>query len=129
MKQVAVLFCVSMCLTTVSSGCGGGATDMPEIGEVHGKITLDGQPLSGVKIYFKPQTGRESIAIADEAGAFEAIYLLNEPGVKIGPCSVTVAWDEESPGAPIPEKYGASSTLTLDVKPGDNEFNIEMVSN
>ncbi len=60
MRQVAVSFIVSMCLRVERSGCGGGATDMPDIGDVHGKITLDGQPLSGVKIYFKPQTGRYS---------------------------------------------------------------------
>lgn len=42
----------------ISTGCGSGASDMPELGSVHGKVTLDGQLLSGVNVIFNPVNGR-----------------------------------------------------------------------
>ncbi|MFV1968170.1 MAG: carboxypeptidase regulatory-like domain-containing protein [Pirellulaceae bacterium] len=121
---------VVVLVTTLGSsiGCSKHGADMPELGTVRGAITLDGKPLDGVSIYFKPDVGRQSIAKADADGNYEAYYLIDEPGVKVGPCSVTVEWAPDDSGPAIPAKYGYKSELTFDVKSGENTFDIEMKS-
>ena len=111
------------------SGCSDRAADMPELGQVHGTVTLDGKPLSGVSVYFEPEKGRPSIGKANEEGVYEAHYLVDESGVKLGPCIARVEWGLDETGPAIPAKYGTKSELTLEVKPGDNTFDIDMKSN
>lgn len=123
-SALLVVFVISMNL-----GCSDHGSDMPNLGTVHGTVKLDGEPLAGVNVYFKPEVGRTSIATTDAQGAYNAMYLVDEPGVKVGPCVVTVEWGPEEGGAPIPAKYGIRSELTLDVKSGDNVFDVDMTSN
>tara|TARA_R110002095_G_scaffold172509_2_gene149869 strand:+ start:1242 stop:1631 length:390 start_codon:yes stop_codon:yes gene_type:complete len=113
----------------VGVGCSERASDMPEVGQVHGTVTLDGKPLPGVTIYFEPEQGRSSMAKANAEGAYEALYLIDEKGVKIGPCIARVEWGIDETGPAIPARYGSKSELKLEVKPGDNAFDIEMKSN
>ncbi|QDT77796.1 hypothetical protein Mal35_12240 [Gimesia maris] len=101
---------------------------MPELGQVHGTITLDGKPLEGVSVLFEPESGRPSTAITDAAGKYEAQYLIDEPGVKLGPGTVRVEWGIDATGPKIPNQYGSKSELKLEVQPGENEFNIDMQS-
>ena len=119
-----LLVCIGLNL-----GCSDRGADMPKLGTVHGTVKLDGQPLAGVNVYFKPEVGRQSIATTNAEGVYTAMYLVDEPGVKVGPCAATVEWGPEESGSPIPAKYGVRSELTLDVKSGDNVFDIEMSSN
>ena len=123
-----LLTVASMAAVLCSSGCDDTPSDQPELGQVHGVVTMDDLPLSGVSVYFKPDVGRQSIAKADQLGNYTAMYKLDEPGVKIGPNTVTVEWGTGESGPAIPPEYGAKSTLKLDVKAGDNEFNIDMKS-
>ena len=109
-------------------GCGDTAPDKPELGEVKGVVTLDGKPLVGVSVYFKPAVGRQSIATTDDQGQYEAMYMIDEAGVKVGDCSVTVEWGPDGSGPPIPLRYGTSSELKLTVKPGANPYDIAMTS-
>ena len=115
-------------LSVVLLGCSDSAPDKPELGSVEGVVSLDGQPLSGVSVYFKPTVGRQSIATTDEQGHYEAMYMIDEAGVKVGDCSVMVEWGPDGSGPAIPPKYGASSELKLTVKPGDNVYDITMTS-
>ncbi len=56
---------MTVCLTMLlSMGCGGG--DMPELGDVSGKVTLDGKPLVGINILFTPEKGRPAGGVTDE---------------------------------------------------------------
>ncbi len=120
---LATLFIISL-----HSGCSDQAPDMPELGQVHGTITLDGKPLEGVSVLFEPENGRPSTAITDAAGKYEAHYLIDEPGVKLGPGTVRVEWGIDATGPKIPNQYGSKSELKLEVQPGENEFNIDMQS-
>lgn len=115
-------------LFVICTGCSDRASDMPELGQVEGTVTLDGKPLSGVSLYFEPDKGRTSMAKTDTEGVYEARYLVDEPGVKVGPCLVRVEWGIDESGPKIPARYGSKSELKLDVQPGDNTFNIEMKS-
>lgn len=119
---------ISLFLLGTNLGCSDQAPDMPELGQVHGTVTLDGKPLEGVSVLFEPQNGRPSTAITDSAGEYEAQYLIDEPGVKLGPNTVRVEWGIDATGPKIPAKYGAKSELKLDVQAGDNEFAIDMKS-
>jgi hypothetical protein len=127
-KEYASLF-VLFGICFVGAGCGAGhGGDMPEIGTVHGIVTIDGKHLPNVSIYFKPDVGRQSIAKTDTEGVYKAMYLIDEEGVKVGPCSVYLDWAPDDSGPPIPVKYGFQGELKLNVQPGDNTFNIEVVS-
>ncbi|QDT83518.1 carboxypeptidase-like regulatory domain-containing protein [Gimesia chilikensis] len=119
---------VFVLLISVSAGCSSHGADMPELGQVHGKVTLDGQPLSGVDLLFEPETGRTSRATTQEDGSYSAQYLIDEAGVKVGATVVRLEWGIDASGPKIPAKYGSKSELKLDVQPGDNVFDIEMKS-
>jgi hypothetical protein len=110
-------------------GCGAGrGSDMPELGTVQGTVTLDGQPVPNVSIYFKPEVGRMSIAKTDADGEYEAMYLIDEEGVKIGPSTVYLEYAPDDSGPSIPEKYGPKGILKLNVQSGSNTFDIKMSS-
>ena len=111
-----------------SLGCSDSVSDKPVLGSVKGVVTLDGQSLAGVSVYFKPAVGRQSIATTDDQGKYEAMYMIDEAGVKVGECSVTVEWGPDGSGPAIPPKYGASSALKLTVKPGENSYDISLTS-
>jgi hypothetical protein len=112
----------------ISLGCSKHGSDMPELGAVRGTITLDGKPLAGVSVLFKPDIGRQSIGKSDAEGNYEAFYLVDAKGVKVGPCTVTVEWGPDDSGPAIPAKYGYRSDLKFEVKSGKNTYNIEMKS-
>ena len=47
-------------------GCG----TRPTFGKVSGTVTLDGQPLAGVTVYFLPKEGRRSFGITNKEGQY-----------------------------------------------------------
>ncbi len=110
-----------------STGCG--RSDLPPLGRVRGTVTLDGKPLSGAVVTFQPEKGRPAVANTDSNGNYEVMYTDGVRGATVGRNSVRVLWpDGESGSAPIPDKYNAKSTLTFEVKPGNNTFDIKMES-
>ncbi|WP_417391838.1 hypothetical protein [Gimesia sp.] len=127
------LFLLSFCLLT---GCGdSGGSDQPDLGTVTGVVTMDGQPLSNVMVSFSPENGRPSIARTDEAGNYELGYLAETKGAVIGKHTVSITTPQENPTPPgqvykdpIPAKYNSKTTLTADVKAGDNTFDFQLES-
>lgn len=109
------------------SGCGSG--DRPELGEVSGTVTLDGTPLAGVIILFKPDEGRPATAMTDEEGYYELVYRHGVEGTKVGPNTISFEWPLEKAGRPIPAKYSAGkSELKKTVEPGGNTFDFQLTS-
>lgn len=118
-----------------AAGCGGGSSDMPELGTVTGTVTMDGQPLANVTVTFKPDSGSISVGRTDEQGHYKLGYNETEKGAKVGKHTVriTTPSDEPGPGGdapkdPIPAKYNEQSELSADVKAGSNEFNFDLTS-
>src|SRR5690606_38219096 len=105
------LLIAAAAISLTTTGCSDRAPDQPELGRVSGTVTLDGIPLSGVSVYCKPEVGRPSIGTADKLGNYEAMYLIDEKGVKVGPNTVTVEWGIDESGPPIPPRYGTKSEL------------------
>lgn len=139
------LFLLCLFLT----GCGGKG-DRPELGEVTGTVTMDGQPLSGVTVVFTPDDGRPARGKTDAEGKYELTYIGQTRGAKLGHHRVEIASSEEgeedaeaatagestaaakSPAKPgkvkIPARYNAKSVLEAEVKAGPNVFDFKLES-
>ena len=65
------------------AGCS--TSDQPQLGTVHGKVTLDGQPLAGAIVVFSPVAeGRQSFAETNAEGEYELIDLRDTRGAIVG---------------------------------------------
>lgn len=123
------------------TGCGRGG---PEIVEIEGTVTRNGQPLPNVRIYFVPDDGRPSWGVSDDNGKFVLDYDLDYDGAKVGNHTV---WIQDESGnvdptlamsgaakpkrnpemAQILEKYGqGKSQLKVEVKKADKNFQLKL---
>lgn len=110
-----------------TSGCGG-VSDMPELADVSGTVTMDGKPVVGIIILFKPDKGRPAMGTTDAEGKYTLEYLHDEVGTKVGPSTVSFEWPIGASGPPIPAKYGTNSTEKVDVIPGKkNVFDFDLM--
>jgi hypothetical protein len=127
------------------AGCGT-AGDQPDLGQVTGTITLDGNPVKGIAVVFFPDEGRPARGRTDAAGKYELTYIRDTKGTKVGHNRVEIAPDEEGGddegendeaapkpkgkgGKPkIPAQYNTKSILEADVKPGENVFDYKLES-
>ena len=120
------------------SGCGA-ASDQPELGTVHGVVTMDGKPLANVIVAFEPVAGgRASMGKTDAEGSYELVYSADAKGAVVGSHRVTItaetgATDEEPDPSKeaentIPAKYSTETTLNKEVKAGDNTIDFELTS-
>ncbi len=109
------------------AGCG--SSDQPELGDVSGTVTIDGKPLAGAIIVFKPDIGRAATGITDPEGKYDDLeYLYGVSGAKVGPNTVSFEYEIGASGPPIPSKYGGNSELKVDVKAGANTFDFSLDS-
>ncbi len=113
-------------LLSAVAGCGGWrAVDSSTTQEatVHGKVTLDGKPVTQGQVVFNPANARRKLVPLRSApigpdGTFTVTTLTGSNSVMVNP-------KREGSGKP---KLGAvpARMIPLDVKPGDNTFNIEL---
>jgi hypothetical protein len=116
-------------LVLVSAGCG--SKDRPALGQVHGRVTLDGKPLAHAGVVFQPESGvRESSGATNAKGEYILKYIRNDLGGAVGKNIVRIStmrnYDPDT--EIVPENYNKNTTLTAEVKPGDNEINFDLVS-
>jgi hypothetical protein len=104
-------------------------SDRPPLGRVSGKITMDGQPLEGVIINFRPDTGRTATAETDKQGKYDLEYEYQVKGAKVGPATVSFVWPTGVEGKKgIPAKYSEKSDIKFEVKSGSNTFDFDIKS-
>lgn len=109
------------------SGCGG--DDTPPLGEVSGTITLDGQPLEGVIVVFKPESGRAATGTTDASGQYTLEFSYQVPGCKVGNNKVHLEWPLGATNAKVlPSRYTTASELAADVKSGENTLDFKLES-
>lgn len=125
-------------ITVATIGCSSGPDDKPDMGQVTGTVTMDGQPLADATVVFSPENGRPASGKTDASGKYELIYIRDEKGCKIGKCKVSIstlveaaeAEGEDNKKPENPEKVAASfntnTTLTAEVKKGENTFDFEV---
>ncbi len=114
------------------SGCGG-RSDLPELGDVQGVVTLDGQPLSGAQVQFVPQAdGRPSVAETGWRRRLPASAhrrpLRCDRGHPQGNDQHRGGWAYDPSTEKIPARYNAQTELTADVQPGSNDINFDLQS-
>tara|TARA_R110002095_G_scaffold189660_1_gene167320 strand:- start:36845 stop:37318 length:474 start_codon:yes stop_codon:yes gene_type:complete len=136
-------------LTVVLTGCG---SDKVELATVSGTVTMNGEPLPGATVVFRPQTtvedneakvGAESYGKTNGDGQYHlTIVLTGAKGAVVGPNDVMISLDEfeeilpsfDSSGKdrrgpnPIPAEYNSKTTLKFDVPPAgaeDADFKLE----
>jgi hypothetical protein len=105
------------------------------VGEVSGRVTLNGQPLPDALVVFQPvASGGPSYARTDADGAYTLTYTPEIEGAEIGEHTIRVTSgspgdpDAKPPMPPVPErvpaKYNAQSELKREVKPGSNTIDL-----
>jgi hypothetical protein len=104
--------------------------DRPELGNVRGRVTLDGKPLTDVTVSFRPVGGgRQSCGDTDRDGYYELIYLRDIRGAKIGKHRVAIGSSDgvTPPKKRLPERYNAKTALEAEVRAGGNrcDFTLE----
>lgn len=134
-------FLPGILMLVLAVGAAGCAKDgYSELGlvEVTGKVTLDGQPLSGAKVTFEGEDKRQAIGTADASGNFKLMYDSQTPGVMPGPKTVRITTadvDVEGGGAgegapvvkeKVPPRYNAKSELKADVSAANKSFNFDL---
>ncbi|MDA0832731.1 MAG: carboxypeptidase-like regulatory domain-containing protein [Planctomycetota bacterium] len=129
------VFVLSVCLLSlISSGCGGGADgDVPDLGSVTGKVTLDGNPLADAMVEFRPGAqGRPSNGITGPDGTYTLNYDEAHPGAAVGEHTVriTTAMGAAATGATesVPSKYNEETELKVTVEAGNNTHDFDLKS-
>ncbi|QDU62957.1 hypothetical protein Pan216_38310 [Planctomycetes bacterium Pan216] len=121
---------------TILSACMGSG-DGPTLGKVTGVVTLDGRPLPSASVFFAPEEGRPSRGVTDMNGRYELSYA-GRPGAKVGSHLVRISTaiapmsEDESnaiqPRENVPAIYNSETTLHVEVKPGSNDLDFELVT-
>jgi hypothetical protein len=116
--------CVMLVLAAFA-GCGKSAS---QIAPVHGRVTLDGQPLPHTAVVFRTPGQSSSGGRTDENGNYELIYKRGLKGAPIGMNHVTILEDTQVTHKPqrVPARYNEESELEREVKAGDNEINFDL---
>jgi hypothetical protein len=118
-------------LLVLACGCGG-----TDLGQVTGKVTMNGQPLANVEVEFQPaDNGRPSSGVTNAEGVYELQFSSQEKGALIGEHTVRInaaeggdGDDEENPAKPtvIPAKYNTQSTLKKTVNSGQQTIDFDL---
>ncbi|MBB03288.1 MAG: hypothetical protein CMJ47_11620, partial [Planctomyces sp.] len=77
MTRLSRLCCLALfgSASLLLAGCGGAPDDRPELADVTGVVTLDGEPVDGASVAFSPKSGmRGASAQTNELGEFELSY-------------------------------------------------------
>ena len=121
------------------AGCGKPAYQL-ETAPVHGKVTLDGQPLASGYVVVPTARGRMASGKIQPDGTYVMTTYEEGDGVQVGTHPVVVNElppDEFSPvpaheRVPIPARYTSAGTsgLTVDVRPDEeNVLNLNLTTN
>ncbi|WP_166828455.1 Ig-like domain-containing protein [Thalassoroseus pseudoceratinae] len=126
-------FFVSMAMllsmTLVLNGCGGGASDVPDVYPVSGLLKVNGQPVADVQVTFQPDSGPMSVGVTDEEGKFELLLNADTMGAVAGQHTVSFSKRGGPAGTDelIPPQFGTHSQLKETVSAdGENEFEYEI---
>ncbi len=134
---------LSLTLFLAALGCGGQRGpdySVLKLAQVHGAITMDGEPLSGARVEFveaEAQPPRLCFGTTDESGHYEIRRDLKVPGCLPGEMIVRIksgprGEGEEGPvkDAKIPARYNSKSELRVTVEPnGSQTFDFDLKSN
>jgi hypothetical protein len=110
-------------LLVLVAGCGRSG-----YGQVEGKVTFKGQPLTEAAIVFVPERGPAAGGAVGEDGSYRLLTKRLGDGAVLGRCKVAFVSPDPLKPLPIPKKYldAETSGLTVEVKEGQNTINFEI---
>lgn len=110
-------------LTAFHAGCI--KSDIPELGSVKGKVTMNGKPVTGADLESLPVRGRPAYGVIQPDGSYEMMYKKNVHGSLLGVCKFSPIWPTGVRGPAFPPEY---LNVEVEIKPGQNTYNLEMKS-
>jgi len=109
----------------IASGCSQG----PAVGQVEGTVTVDGEPVPGLKVFYHPPDGRPSRTVTDSAGHYKLKWKPEVSGALVGQHKVVISTiTEQDRVEHLPARYNSHTELTADVKRGDNVIDFPLES-
>ena len=119
-KQISsfsILFLAGLFSISTLVGCGDSGSNAP----VSGVVTLDGNPLSGIRVTFYPEPatgnsapGPYSTAVTDSEGKFSLVDRYDSPGAMVWKHKVEFEWDEVDEAAISDAMEGADGDGSAD---------------
>jgi len=129
-NKFVLCFVVFVCL--FAAGCG---EKGPNTATITGTITLDGRPTASIDVMYEPEMGRPGYGYTDESGQYKIRFTQNSDGCIPGKNRVTlraytIPGDHRTQF--LPKRYNEDANdnpdLHVDVKPGPNVFNFDVLS-
>ena len=131
MRRILNVTMLASGLLFLSLGCEP-PSNVPELGEVTGVVTLDGEPLTDATVQFDPDSAIRSQGQTDKSGRYELLYQGKVKGAVLGRHIVMISKISEDPRYGhhefLPERYWREPTLRREVKAGKNVINLELTS-
>ncbi|NLF08523.1 MAG: hypothetical protein GX594_11165 [Pirellulaceae bacterium] len=133
-----ILICLGLGL--LFAQCFGCGPKLPPLGTVHGRVTLDDRPVPNADICFMATDGASSFGCTDAEGRYKLSYPLRKgrnAGAMLGTHRVLINTIRPNDGSlpepqiapiPLPPCYNTQTTLSAEVKPGENEINFDLKS-
>ena len=112
---------VAAALVAVPTFCLAGCSDGLNLVPVSGTVTLDGVPLKGANVVFRPEQGRLSVGTTDAEGRYTLRYTAEKAGALPGGHTVEVvtAVNDDDSADPardrVPARYNVRSELRATV--------------
>jgi hypothetical protein len=108
-------------------GCG------PNLAQVDGTVSFKGEKVKGGMLIFSPEAGEPAAATVKDDGSF-VLQTGTAAGATVGKSSVTysapggeASTDPKKEGTPSPYAGLVTKDSTVEIKPGKNTFNIELI--
>lgn len=122
---------IAICSSALLAGCGT-SEKLPDLGQVHGAVTLDGAPLANARVSFSPDVGPPSAAVTDAEGKYVLRSKVGTAGAALGSHKVEISTDLNGTMRPedekVPAKYNRQTTLTANIQKGDNTVDFPLTS-
>lgn len=125
---------ITVVVCALLAGCGGRS----DLGQVAGKVTLDGKPLAEARIEFYPtQEGSIASGRTDANGEYSLMFSRDVAGASLGENLVRISTHDvgytEGKGEfaipeRVPAKYNRNSQLTVTVEPGKQRHDFDLKS-
>ncbi|HBL46918.1 carboxypeptidase-like regulatory domain-containing protein [Gimesia sp.] len=144
MKSLAPIFftpLVMLCIPLLFSGCQGSTTDFGPTGALSGKVTYQGEPVKeGLVQFNNAEKGFGGQAVINEDGTYTVTndsggLVLGTYQVSVVPPTIEKSFGPDTPASEvlkempnIPQKYHYPKTsgLSVEIKQGDNTYDIDM---
>jgi DNA-directed RNA polymerase subunit RPC12/RpoP len=118
----------------ISNAVMSSSPEHPDLAEVTGTVTLDGVPLVGANVEFRPDAGKKagskvgaSTGLTDENGKYTLLFVRDIEGAALGRHEVLIH-ARDARGRRLPSEYNSQTELTAMVLEGENDIPFELTS-